>query len=160
MSAENLVEWELAEETKVLGENLPQCHFIHHKSHMTLPGIEPREPRRETGDYSPELGRVIAEAVSRWLPTAASRVQSRVWLSGICGGQSGVGVGFLRVLRSSLPFIPPNSPSSQTPGAGTTGQWMADVPSGPSLDSTPPLCKLKKNAWAMARPYVLLHGQV
>jgi hypothetical protein len=34
---------------------------------------------------------IIAEAVSRWLPTAAARVQSRVWSSGICGGQSGAG---------------------------------------------------------------------
>jgi hypothetical protein len=34
-------------------------------------------------------GRTIAEAFSRWLPTAAARVQSRVWSSGICGGQSG-----------------------------------------------------------------------
>jgi hypothetical protein len=62
------------------------------------------------------LGRAIAEAVSRWLPTAAARVQSRVCSSGICGGQSGVGAGFLRVLRFPLPFIPPNSPPSNHPG--------------------------------------------
>jgi hypothetical protein len=31
------------------------------------------------GNQSPELGRAIAEAVSRWLPTAAARVQSQVW---------------------------------------------------------------------------------
>jgi hypothetical protein len=67
-------------------------------------------------------GRAIAETVSRWLPTAAARVQSRVWSSGICGGQCGAGAGFLRLLRFPLPFIPPNSPSSQSPRAGTIGQ--------------------------------------
>jgi hypothetical protein len=91
-------------------------------------------------------GRTIAEAVSRWLPTAAAWVQSRVWSSGICGGQSGVWAGFLRVLRFPLPFIPPNFPFSQSPGAGTIGQLVADVPSGPSLDSSPPLWKLKKKS--------------
>jgi hypothetical protein len=59
------------------------------------------------------LGRAIAQAVSRWIPTAAARVRSRVWSSGICGGQSGAVAGFFRVLRFPLPiFIPPNSPSS------------------------------------------------
>jgi hypothetical protein len=40
---ENLVEW-MAGETEVLGENLPRRHFIHHKSHLTRPGIEPGKP--------------------------------------------------------------------------------------------------------------------
>jgi hypothetical protein len=35
MSVEQSVESELAGETEVLGENLPQCHFIHHKSYVT-----------------------------------------------------------------------------------------------------------------------------
>jgi hypothetical protein len=39
MSVEQLVEY-VAWETEVLGEHLPQCHFVYHKSHMALPGIE------------------------------------------------------------------------------------------------------------------------
>jgi hypothetical protein len=42
MIVEQLVEWRFAGETEVLGENLPQRHFVHHKSHMTRPGLEPR----------------------------------------------------------------------------------------------------------------------
>jgi hypothetical protein len=70
-------------------------------------------------------GRSIAHAVSRRLPTAASRVRARVLSCGNCGGQSGTGAGFLRVLRFPLPFfippVAPQSPSSSS-GAGTVGQ--------------------------------------
>jgi hypothetical protein len=52
---EHLVEWELEGETKVYGGNLPQCCFVHHKSHMTWPWIASGPPLCEAGDQSPEL---------------------------------------------------------------------------------------------------------
>jgi hypothetical protein len=42
MIVKQLVEWRLGGETEVLVENLPQRHFVDHKSHMTRPGLEPR----------------------------------------------------------------------------------------------------------------------
>jgi hypothetical protein len=38
-------EMRIAGETEVLGENLPQRHFLHHQSHLTRPGREPGPPR-------------------------------------------------------------------------------------------------------------------
>jgi hypothetical protein len=55
-------------------------------------------------EYYVGHGRAIAQAVSRWLPATAARVRARVWSSGICGGQSGAGAGFIRVLRFPLPI--------------------------------------------------------
>jgi hypothetical protein len=58
---------------------------------------EKRWEEENTGKftYMNHEGRAIAHAVSRWLPTSAARVRSRVWSSGTCGGQSGALAGFL-----------------------------------------------------------------
>jgi hypothetical protein len=40
------------------------------------------------------LGRATAQAVSRWPLTAEARVRSQVRPCGICGEQSGTGLGF------------------------------------------------------------------
>jgi hypothetical protein len=47
MIVEQLVEWRLAEE---IGQNLPQRHFVHHKSRMTRPRLETGPPRWDIGD--------------------------------------------------------------------------------------------------------------
>jgi hypothetical protein len=41
MMMEKLVEWWLAGESELLRENLPQCHFAHHKPHMFYPDANP-----------------------------------------------------------------------------------------------------------------------
>jgi hypothetical protein len=55
ISVEQSVKWELAGETEVLGENLPQRHFVHDKSHMTWPVIKPGPQRWEASDSPSEL---------------------------------------------------------------------------------------------------------
>jgi hypothetical protein len=50
MSEEQLMEWELTGKIEVLGENIPQYCFVHHKSHMTWPGLEPGPQLWEAGD--------------------------------------------------------------------------------------------------------------
>jgi hypothetical protein len=46
--------------------------------------------------------------ISLNMNTAAARVRARVWSCGICGGQSGAGAGFLRILQFPLPFFIPS----------------------------------------------------
>jgi hypothetical protein len=59
-----------------------------------------------------KTGPAVAQAVSHWLPTAAARGRVRAACR-VCGGQSGTGAGFIRVLQFPLQIIiPPNSPSS------------------------------------------------
>jgi hypothetical protein len=37
-----------AGETEILGQNLPQCRWVHHKFHTTWPGLEHEPPQWET----------------------------------------------------------------------------------------------------------------
>jgi hypothetical protein len=50
MTAHQLVESNLSGETYILAEILPHFHFVHHKSHITRPGIESGFPLLEAGD--------------------------------------------------------------------------------------------------------------
>jgi hypothetical protein len=49
-------------------------------------------------------GRALAQTVSHWIPNAATRIRALVRSCGICCGQSGTGVGFLRVHCFPLPI--------------------------------------------------------
>jgi hypothetical protein len=52
-------------------------------------------------------GRAMTQAFSLWVLTTKARVCAPVSPCEICGGQSGTGIGFLRVLRFSPVIIIP-----------------------------------------------------
>jgi hypothetical protein len=88
-------------------------------------------------------GRVITQAVSRRLSTTAARFRTQVRSWGICGGQSGIGPGFFRVLRFPLPIlIPPTASHSLSsiirgwynrPNSGQRTEWTLVSPNPKKL---------------------------
>jgi hypothetical protein len=114
----------------------------------------------------PCIGRAIAQAVSCWLPTASARVRAWVWSSGMCGGQNGAWTGLLRVLWFPQPIvIPPNSPSSQSSGAGTIGQkcptcWVAPAWTPPPTMQIKKIIKSRLFTWLLFFLSLVSYGRV
>jgi hypothetical protein len=98
--------------------------------------IRTHDPSDKAGEdiswLRPRAGRDIAQAVSPRILTAVARVRAQVRSCGICGGQSGTGAGFLRVLRFPLLIlIPLTAPDSSSiirgwynrPHSGRRTEW-------------------------------------
>jgi hypothetical protein len=72
-------------------------------------------PRFEHGTFKilhpldHNVGNAKSQAISRQLHTLPARVRAQGRSCGICGGQSGTGAGFFRVLR-----FPPTAPHSSS----------------------------------------------
>jgi hypothetical protein len=62
--------------------------------------------------------RAIAQVVNLRLHTAVVRVRSQVMSYMICGGQSCIGAGFLRVLRLHMPILIPLNASQSSIALG------------------------------------------
>jgi len=79
------------------------------------------------------MSRAITQTVCLLFLTAEDRVQSQGITRGICGGQSGIGAGFLTVLWFSLPIIISlifgmNQSSPSSSGAGAIAKILSPIP--------------------------------
>jgi hypothetical protein len=83
------------------------------------------------------FGGDIVQAISRWVPTAATRVRAKVRSCGICSGQSGIGTDseYFGISHHSFHQLL-HTHYHLSSGAGTTGQIVTDIPSG--LSQTTP----------------------
>jgi hypothetical protein len=93
--------------------------------------------RERNGAYISIFARAIAEAVSRWLPTAAARVRARVWQVGFVVDKMASGQVFSEHFGFPLQneFVPPISPSSSSSSSPKYKRKIEVPPIGKSLMS-------------------------
>jgi hypothetical protein len=83
MRMENLVEWWLAGETEVPGENLPQWHFVHHKSHTTWQSAKPGRRGGNSATNSLSYGTAYRKNMLFQMGFSNSRIMNMDEYSGI-----------------------------------------------------------------------------
>jgi hypothetical protein len=64
MIVKHSMEWELADETEVLGDNVPQWRFVHHKSHTTWPGLQHGTPATNRPSFGMASVYSLEESIS------------------------------------------------------------------------------------------------
>jgi hypothetical protein len=91
-------------------------------------------------EYTSRRGLTVAEAVSRWPPTAAAQVHTWVWQVGFVVDKVASGQVFSE--NFGFPCQNRSTPSSQSPGTGTIGQEWPQCRVDPVWTPTP---NIKKN---------------
>jgi hypothetical protein len=95
---------------------------------LTLATLSVSRVLNDSLTISTELCRAMAQALSRWLTTAADRVRAQIRPCRICDEQSGTGESFLRVLRLPLPIHRLLHNRLSRPNSDRSSKWTQAQP--------------------------------